>query len=133
MRVLFAILILGGGLALTAVAKDAAGDALKDRTAACERGNVNRANDILDTRQAEDSLAEAQRINATQPILDCVATQERNFPVLLSQPEKYIQYVETLRRPIIEDGRIVGSTPFVYETEGGERQQVTDYRYYGEQ
>lgn len=82
----------------------------------CRRGNVVRADRLIDTRDPDDTPAERVRVKAIFPLLDCPATaaSQDGLPVLLAPEEadRYIDLVEQARLPIVESGRVVGSQPF---------------------
>jgi hypothetical protein len=83
----------------------------------CERGNVVRALERIDSRQREDKAAERERSIRLYAILDCVLTVDRPAErgVRLPHPEeiKYIRIVAAIppRLPVVEDRRVVGTKP----------------------
>lgn len=82
-----------------------------EQVAGCDRGNVIRADRIIDSRDPDDTPTERRRVNAIFPLLDCPASRHGHQVKLAPvQRDAFIAIVERARIPVVRDGRVVGST-----------------------
>lgn len=89
----------------------------KQRTIyACQRGNVSRSNKINDSSDPDDQPDELAHQYTTEPILNCQATANNKgleIPLSTVEAKKYITLIDQERMPLIQNGRVVDSKPFV--------------------
>lgn len=103
------LLVASVGVGLVLFVVSVRGGIQESQIGACDRGNVVRADRIIDSRDPDDSEAERKRVNSIFPILDCPTTVKSQEAVVVPEPARseFIDAVEDLKTPIIRDQVVV--------------------------